>query len=318
MTVPAPPSDEPPGLRRHDGFGAGLGFAVLSAASFSTSGTLASGLLQAHWTPTLAVTLRVTIGAAALLPVMLLTLHRRWHLLRDNAVIVALYGTLAVALPQTCFFFAVQRLPVGPALLIEYIAPIVVLAWQWARHGQRPTALTVAGTAVAMVGLLFVLGLTTATPLDPIGVAWASGGLVGAAAFFVLSARADTGLPPMVFAGGGLTVGAVLLWLVGAVGVLPLGAGDAVARYGGTEVPAWAALLTLGLVSAALAYSSGIAATRRLGSRLASFIGLSEVVLAFGYAWVLLGQVPTGTQAFGAVLLLAGIALVKWGEPAAS
>ena len=317
MSEPTP-HEEPRLGAPAGGFGAGLGFAVLSAASFGTSGTLASGLLQAHWTPALAVTLRITIGAVALLPAMLRALHRRWHLLRDNAVIIALYGALAVALPQTCYFFAVERLPVGPALLIEYIAPIAVLGWQWARHGQRPTVLTVAGTAVAMVGLLFVIGLTTDTPLDPIGVLWASGGLFGAAAFFVLSARTDTGLPPMALAGGGLTVGGALLWLVGAVGVLPLGVGDAVAHYGGTGVPSWAALLALGLVSAALSYSAGIAATRRLGSRLASFVGLGEVVLAFGYAWLLLGQTPSGTQTFGAVLLLAGIALVKWGEPAAS
>lgn len=298
------------------GFGVGLAWALVSAASFGTSGTLASGLITAGWTPALAVTLRITIGAAALLLPTVGALRGRWALARANARTVALYGVLAVALPQTCFFFAVQRLPVGPALLIEYVSPLVVLGWLWVVHRQPPTRLMLAGTAVAMVGLLLVLGLTTAEPLDPIGVLWAAGGLIGAASFFLLSARPDTGLPPIVLAGGGLTAGAALLWTLGLTGVLPFAAGADTVRYGGVSVPAWVGLAAVGLVAGALAYSAGIAASRRLGSRLASFAGLSEVVLAFGYAWLLLGQVPGPTQVAGAVLILAGVTLLKLGEPA--
>ena len=301
--------------RGRGGFGVGLAWAMVSAASFGTSGTLASGLITAGWTPALAVTLRITIGALALALPTARALRGRWPLARANAGTIALYGLLAVALPQTCFFFAVQRLPVGPALLIEYVSPLVVLAWLWVVHRQRPTRLMLAGAAVAMAGLLLVLGLTTADPLDPIGVLWAAGGLLGAASFFVLSARPDTGLPPIVLAGGGLTAGAGVLWALGLTGVLPLAVGADTVRYGGNGVPAWAGLATVGLVAGALAYSAGIAASRRLGSRLASFVGLSEVVLAFGYAWALLGQVPGPSQVAGAVLILVGVTLLKLGEP---
>ena len=202
-------TEEPTGVVAHR-FGPGLGFALLSALSFGASGTVASGLLRADWTPALAVTLRITIGALALLPFTLRALHRRWHLLRENAWVIGLYGAFAVGLAQTCYFFAIERIPVGPALLIEYIAPIAVLLWQWAVHHQRPTRLIVLGTIVAFAGLLLVLGLTTDTPLDPIGVLWASFGMLGAAGFFILSARPDTGLPPMALAGGGLAVGSVV------------------------------------------------------------------------------------------------------------
>jgi len=306
---------EEPHARVGETFGAGLGFAMVSAASFAVSGTLASGLLQADWSPALAVTIRITIGALVLLPAALFALHGRWRVLADHAGTIALYGLLAVVLPQTCYFFAIERLPVGPALLIEYVAPIIVVVWQWGRHGQRPTPLTVGGAFVSMAGLLLVLGLTTDAPLDPIGVLWASFGLVGAVAYWLLSGRVDIDLPPMALAGGGLAVGGGMLWVLGLVGVLPLFSGDAVAAYGGVAVPAWVALGALGVVSAALAYSSGIAATRRLGSRLASFIVLSEVVLAFTFAWLLLGQTPTSTQAVGALLVLGGVVLVKLGEP---
>lgn len=313
--MPAEALSEEPRALVGETFGAGLGFAMVSAASFAASGTLASGLLQADWSPALAVTIRITIGALVLLPATLFALHGRWRILADHAGTIVLYGLLAVVLPQTCYFFAIERLPVGPALLIEYVAPIVVVVWQWGRHGQRPTPLTVGGTFVSMAGLLLVLGLTTDTLLDPIGVLWACFGLIGAVAYWLLSGRVDIALPPMALAGGGLAVGSVMLWALGIAGILPLVIGDALAAYGGAAVPAWVALGALGVVSAALAYSSGIAATRRLGSRLASFIGLSEVVLAFTFAWLLLGQTPTSTQAVGALLVLGGVVLVKLGEP---
>ena len=69
-----------------------------------------------------------------------------------------------------------------------------------------------------------------------------------------------------------------------------------------------------GLVTAALSYTTGIAAGRRLGSRLASFVGLLEVVAAVGFAWLLLKELPGLVQLLGGVLILAGVVVVKLGE----
>ncbi|HEY9349299.1 MAG TPA: EamA family transporter, partial [Acidothermales bacterium] len=80
-------------------------------------------------------------------------------------------------------------------------------------------------------------------------------------------------------------------------------------------VPWWLPVLGLGIITAALAYVAGIAATRRLGSRLASFVALSEVLAALIAAWLLLGEIPRGIQILGGVLILAGVAAVKLGEP---
>jgi drug/metabolite transporter (DMT)-like permease len=65
------------------------------------------------------------------------------------------------------------------------------------------------------------------------------------------------------------------------------------------------------LVSAVLAYPSGIVAVRRLGSSLASFVSLTEVIFAVVFAFVLLGQRPVPIQLLGGALILAGIALVQ-------
>lgn len=79
-------------------------------------------------------------------------------------------------------------------------------------------------------------------------------------------------------------------------------------------VPWWLPVAALAVVTAALAYTTGIAASRRLGSRLASFVALSEVVMALVFAWLLLDELPLPVQLLGGVLILAGVAVVKVGE----
>ncbi|HEY7273196.1 MAG TPA: DMT family transporter, partial [Actinoplanes sp.] len=73
----------------------------------------------------------------------------------------------------------------------------------------------------------------------------------------------------------------------------------------------WAPLLLLGVVTAALAYTTGIAASRRLGSRVASFVALLEVVAGVGFAWLLLDQLPGLWQLIGGILIIAGVVVVK-------
>ena len=121
---------------------------------------------------------------------------------------------------------------------------------------------------------------------------WALGAMVGCATYFIISADEDNGLPPLVLAWAGLLVGALALGLLGLVGVLPMRTSTDAASYAGAEVPWWVPLLVLGLVTAALSYVAGIAAGRRLGSRLASFVALLEVVASVCWAWLLLDELP--------------------------
>ncbi|WP_425956512.1 EamA family transporter [Xylanimonas sp. McL0601] len=295
--------------------GGGLGLALVSAASFSLSGTLASGLLETGWSPGAVVLVRIGLGALVVIPVGLLSLRGRWSALRANAGVVLLYGAFAVAGAQLAYFTAIERMPVGPALLVEYTAPAAVVAWMWMRHGQAPGRLTVLGAAIAVAGLVLVLDLVGGTHLDPVGVAWAFGAMFGAAVYFVVGAYDGEGLPPLALAAGGLVVGGALLGLAGAVGILPLAASTATPVYAGTAVPWWLPLLGLGVVTAGIAYVTGVLAARRLGARLSSFVGLVEVVAAVAVAWLLLGQAPAAVQLAGGALVLAGVAAVQAGEP---
>src|SRR3954447_7836559 len=155
-------------MRRFDNDGmSGLLFALLSAGSFSLSGSFATGLLDTGWSPGAVVLCRMTIGALVLAPFVVVALRGRWSLLRRNARLIALYGAVPIALAQFSFFSAVSHMDVGPALLIEFTAPAAVVGWLWLRRGERPTGMTVAGGAVVAVGLVLVLDLLSGANLAP-------------------------------------------------------------------------------------------------------------------------------------------------------
>lgn len=292
----------------------GLALALVSAASFGLSGALAGGLLASGWSAGAAVLARVGIAALVVAPLALRALRGRWDRLAANWRLIAAYGAIAVAGTQFCYFSAVGEMDVGPALLIEYTAPAAIVVWLWLRQGERPAPLTLAGAAIAAAGLVLVLDLVSGADLALSGVLWALAAMLGAACYFILSARADTGLPALSLAGAGLLAGAVLLGLLGVTGLLPMRASTASATYADTAVPWWLPLVGLGVVTAAVAYTTGIAASRILGSRLASFFALLEIIAAVAFAWLLLAQLPGAAQLAGGLLILLGVAVVKVAE----
>ena len=187
--------------------GIGLVLAIASAASFGLSGALARGLLDAGWSAGAVVLVRIAIGAVVVAPVAARALRGRWGALRANAGLILLFGAVAVAGAQFAYFSAVQRMDVGPALLIEYTAPAAVVVWLWLRHGERPSPLTVSGAGLAALGLVLVLDLLSGADLDPVGVLWALIAMGGAASYFVLGANQRPDLPPVALAGAGLATG---------------------------------------------------------------------------------------------------------------
>jgi drug/metabolite transporter (DMT)-like permease len=295
----------------------GLAFAVTSAFCFGLAGATASAMFDAGWSAGAAVSIRVGLGAVVLAAPALLALRGRWAAVRRSARLLLTYGVLAVAGAQLCYFYAVSYLPVGVALLIEYTSPVGVVVWMWMRHRQPPTRLTLLGGTIALVGLALLIDVFGGdTSLDPRGVAWALAAMVGATAYFVISGHGESGVPPVALAWVGLTVAAVAMGAVGLSGALPVHAATTDVTYRGVTVPWMVPVVALGVVTAALAYLTGIAGVRRLGARLASFIGLTEVLAAVLFAWLLLAEFPTPLQWLGGVLVLGGVVVVKWGEPA--
>ena len=295
--------------------GVGLTLGLLSAVSFGTSGTFASSLIDTGWSPAAAVLARVSIAALVLTGPALITLRGRWALLRRWGWRTVGYGLIGVAACQLCYFNAISRMPVGIALLLEYLGVVLIVVWLWLRRGQRPRPLTVLGGAGALGGLALMLDLSGSGGVSVVGVIWALLAAVSMAVYFFLSAASDAEpLPPVVMTWGGMVIGAFALGFLGLTGAAPLAVSAADVTLFDARVSWLVAVLGLSLLAAALAYIAGIGAARRLGAKLGSFVAMAEILFAVLFAWLLLHQTPSGTQFLGGALILAGVVLVRLDE----
>lgn len=290
----------------------GVLVALLSAVSFGLSGPFGKALTETGWSPEAAVLARIVGGAVVLLPLVLLVGRSAIAGLRRAPVTVIAYGLIAVAGAQVCFFNAIQHLSVGVALMLEYLAPVLVIGWIWMRTRRRPPVPTLVGVVVALTGAVVVLDVTGGASIDLVGVAWGLSAAVCLAFYFVVSAKQGDAVDPFVLSAAGLAVGAVGIFAAGALGVLPLHAGTADVALAGSVLSWWVPVLVLAVVSAAMAYVLGIVGSRALGASTASVIALVEVLCAVVAARVLLGQAITPVQMLGGAAILAGAAIVQW------
>jgi drug/metabolite transporter (DMT)-like permease len=290
---------------------AGLLIAVIAAATFGSSGALVKPLLEAGWSPAAAVTVRALVGGVVLAPVAIVALRGRWAALWRSRNRVLAMGLIGVAGTQLLYFAAIQRIPVGTGVLIEYMAPLLLVAVAWARTRRVPKAVVLIGSVVALVGLVLVVSPGGSAGVDALGLTFALAAMVGCAIYYVVAAQPNDGLPPVALAATGLVVGGIALGLVGLTGLVPFTATFGEVDMFGGSAPWWLPLLIVGIVSTAIAYATSITASEMLGSRLASFVGLLEVVAATFYAWLLLGEELTIPQLLGGVLILIGIGFVR-------
>jgi drug/metabolite transporter (DMT)-like permease len=311
--VPARPAGLGSGLSRRS---AGAMIGLVSAMCFGTSGTFGSALISAGWSPAGAVLGRVGIAALALTIPALISLRGRWSLLRRSAGQMIVYGLVGVDACQVCYFNAIARMDVGIAILLEYMGIVLIVGWLWLRHGQRPRALTVGGVVAALGGLALMLDLSGSVAVSIPGVLFALAAAVAMAVYFFQSADGSGGLPPVVLTWGGMVVGAAVLGAAGLTGLLPLRFTGGDVTLLGRPVSWLVPLLGLSLAAAAIAYVTGIAAARRLGAKLGSFVAMAEVLFAVAFAWILLHQAPATTQFIGGALILLGVIAVRLDEPA--
>jgi len=289
----------------------GLVIAVIAAATFGMSGAFIKPLLELGWSPATAVTARALIGGIVLTPVALLSLRGKWSALWRARWRVVAMGLVGVAGTQFVYFAALQRLPVNTAILIEYMAPLLLVGFVWATRQRMPSAVVLIGSVISLAGLTLVVSPAGRGSFDILGLACAALATVGCAIYYVVAARPSDGLPPVALAASGLTLGGLVLGIVGITGLVPFTATFGAARLLGVTVAWWVPLLVVGVLATAVAYATSITASEMLGSRLASFAGLLEVVAAALYAWILLGENLTVPQLIGGVLILAGIGFVR-------
>ncbi|ADH67463.1 Inner membrane transporter rhtA [Nocardiopsis dassonvillei] len=312
MSPPSPGSTAvsvPPARHRSSG----LAFALASALAFGGSGVFARPLLDAGMDSLHVTWLRVAGAALLLLPVAL----THWRTARRRPLLVLAYGVFPMAGVQALYFASIARIPVGIALLIEFLGPVLVLLWLRVVRRTRVSPAAVVGVVLAVAGLGLLLEVWAGVRLDAVGVGLALGAAAAQAVFFLLSDSMGEDTHPLAVVAFGSLVAAALLGVLARPWTLPWHMLADPVALGGFSFPGWAAALWLGLVCTALAYFLGISAVRRLSPQVAGAVAYLEVVTAIVLAWALLGEALTPVQAVGAAVIVAGALVAQTAVPPA-
>lgn len=300
------PLSSSPAAHRARGIMLGVG----SALTFSLSGPLVKPLLEAGWSLSATLVFRMGLAALVLSPALVRAIRRERSFVRRHWRSLVAFGVIPVAGCQLFYFSAMQRMPVAVALLIQFLAPVLLVIFIWMRTRRAPSWLVATGSLVAITGLVLVVDIAGAR-FDPLGALLALGAAVCSCVYFVMAERTGEHLPPLALAAGGLLIGAGLMALLAVTGILPFAAPAVTVAFRGIEVAGWVPMVIVGAVATSLGYALGVMAVPHIGSRLASFVGLTEVLGALIYAWLLLGEVPAPIQFAGGAAILAGVVLVR-------
>jgi drug/metabolite transporter (DMT)-like permease len=299
---------------------AALGVAMVlgAAALFAANGTAAKLILRSGLDPQRLTLLRGA-GACAGLMVVALLLSWRTRDLRRLRVstrelpLLAVYGLIGFFLVPALYFYAINRIPIGIALLFEFTAPLFVALW--ARFGQRERVrgrLWV-GLTLSLVGLACVAEVWGDLRLDSLGVAASLLAAVLLGAYYVLGARSVEQRDPISLTGYAFGVAAIAGM---AYQMITSGPGLTAAGWRpltGTVqgAPVWLLAVYLVIGGSIIPYALVVAALRHLPATSVSIIGMVEPVIAGTIAWFTLSEVLNLAQLAGSALLLAGVGLAE-------
>ena len=316
VVTTAPPTTPTPGLRaRLDRPGVGLVQVTTAAVLFGVNASMSKVVLQAGVEPRQLAALRCTGVAVGLLvlvaPTALARLRVPWRSLSQLAVL----GVVGAALIQWFYFVAIDRLPVGIAILLEFTGPVLVALWARLvlREHVRPVVWLALGLSLAGLGL--VAEIWQEARLDALGVAAAMAAAACLATFLLLGRHTGGAHDPVAVTFWTFAF-ATLFWLV----VEPpwgidrgpltettslLGALD------GVELPVWVMVLAVIVLGTLAPYALDLAALRHLPAATVGAVGMLEPVVATVVAWAWLEQALNTVQVLGAVVVLAGVGLAQ-------
>lgn len=276
---------------------------VLGAVLWGTGGLAGARLADDGMTMLTVAACRLAAGGGLLL-VGLAVAGRLRGVPRTRAVVVRIVVTgLLAAAYQSCYFLAVSSTSVSVATVLALgAAPVLVAAAGAVASRRRPSGRTSLALALALSGLLLLVGFSTGGDRPALGVALALLAAASFAAMTVVNQSPVAGLDPLVLTGSAFTLGAIVL--------LPVLAVTGVGSLPGAT-PGWLLLVYLGLGPTAVAYVAYFAGLRTVPATTASLLALLEPLTAALGALLLRGERLGVGGLVGAVLLVTAVVVLR-------
>jgi len=280
---------------------------VAAAACWAMAAVLAKHVFDRGVPPIRLAEARVAVAVAVLAPLLV---WRRPRLLRPppgTLPLLAGFGA-CVAAVNLSYYLAIDHLPVGVAVSLQYTGPAMVLAVSaLAGRGARTPPGRVAWVAAAMTLAGAVLVSRALEGLGGLDVPGVAAGLASAVTFAAYLLTAE-------LAGSrGAHPATTLLWgFLSSVAIWSL-----VAPWWSWPVEALRdpgvalAVAGVGLVGTLLPFALAVGAVRVISAASAGIAATSEPVFAAAFAWVLLDQRLAPPQLAGGALVVAGVVLAQ-------
>lgn len=256
-------------------------------------------------------------GTAVVLLGVLYATGGRLRLPRSRAswLQVVGFGLFGVALVQWLYFVAIDRLPVGIALLLEYLAPVLVAGYVRVVGREQLRRRIWLGLGLSLLGLALVAEVWSGLALDGIGVLAGLGAAASLAGYFLIGEHSVSDTPPLQVLTEAFVIAAVFWNLVAPVtGLGRVGLGTQ-AGFGGRletwHAPVWLLLTWMVLLGTALPFLAELTALRHLTATEATLVGMLEPVGATVLGWAWFEQSLSVAQSFGVVAILLGIVLAQ-------
>jgi drug/metabolite transporter (DMT)-like permease len=230
-------------------------------------------------------------------------------------LLLVVHGLVGVAALQWTYFVAIDRLPVGMALLLEYQAPILVALWARFMQGERVRPRLWVGLALAWAGLAAATGIWRGLSFDVVGVLGGLGAAVCFATYFLVGEHGVGRLDPL----------RVIIWsfLVATVGlnlVHPLTGtridllDDRVSLLGRLAehtAPVWLVLAWVVVVGTVLPFGTALLALQHLPATTVTMVAMLEPIGVAALGWVWFSESLDGVAVAGGVAVVVGIVLAQ-------
>ena len=295
-----------------------LGYAMVwtAAALFALNGTVSKVVLASGISPVELTEARSAGAFLAFAVVLALTRPAALRVSLRELRFLAAFGIAGVASVQWLYFVAIERLPVGIALLIQYIGPLLVALWaRFVMHEHVRRRVWVA-LVLALTGLSLIVDVWSGRlELDEVGVVAALGAAVAYAAYVLMAERGVRTRDPVSLSCYGFLF-AALFWLVVAPPwEFPLGrTADDVSLLGHLErfhAPVWLLMLVVIVLGTAVSFGLIVAALRHVPATRVGIIAMLEPVAAGLVAYLWLGESLAPGQLLGGAVVLIGIVLAQ-------
>jgi drug/metabolite transporter (DMT)-like permease len=286
---------------------------ALAATLFAINGTVSKVILASGIDSRQLTEVRC---AGALLGLMLIALATRpaaLPLRRQELPLVVALGVGGLALVQWSYFFAIHRVAIGIALVIQFVGPILVALWARFVYRERVRARIWIALALAVAGLVLMVELWQTHRPNAAGLTAAAFAAVTYAAYILLAERGVRRRDPISLSAWGFFFATVFWSLLAPWWSFPAGRVDdrvsLLGHLGSSHLPVWALVLWMVVLGTIVPFVLVVAALRRISATRAGITAMLEPVLAIVIAWVWLGESLDPVQVSGAAVTLAGVAL---------